>query len=45
METNGKALVRYLKQVPGNLHLRIEEGQWSQWLVDILSLHWGRYLK
>ena len=39
VETNGKALVGYLKQIPGNLHLCIEEGGWSQWLVEILSRH------
>lgn len=37
VETNGQALVGYLKQIAGNLHLCIEEGQWSQWLVEILS--------
>ena len=38
-ETNGQALVGYLQQIPGNLHLCIEEGAWSQWLYEILSLH------
>ncbi len=37
VETNGKALVGYLQQIPGNLHLCIEEGEWSQWLYEILS--------
>ena len=37
VETNGQALVGYLKQQPGNLHLCIEEGEWSQWLYEILS--------
>jgi transposase len=37
VETNGEALVNYLKLLPGNLHLCIEEGEWSQWLVEILS--------
>jgi transposase len=37
VETNGKALVGYLQQIPGQLHLCIEEGEWSQWLYEILS--------
>lgn len=37
VETNGKALVSYIKQIPGNLHLCIEESEWSQWLYEILS--------
>jgi transposase len=37
VETNGKALVGYLQQIPGHLHLCIEEGEWSQWLYEILS--------
>jgi transposase len=37
VETNGRALVNYIKQVPGELHLCIEEGEWSQWLYEILS--------
>ena len=39
VETNGQALVGYLKQLAGDLHLCIEEGEWSQWLVEILSPH------
>ncbi len=39
VETNGKALVGYLQQLPGNLHLCLEEGEWSQWLYEILSPH------
>jgi transposase len=39
VETNGKALVGYVQQVAGNLHLCIEEGEWSQWLCEILSPH------
>jgi transposase len=37
VETNGKALIGYLQQLPGNLHLCIEESEWSQWLCEILS--------
>jgi transposase len=37
VETNGEALVGYLKQITGKLHLCIEEGEYSQWLVEILS--------
>ena len=39
VETNGRALVGYLKQIAGNVHLCIEEGEWSQWLYEILSPH------
>ena len=39
VETNGKALVGYLQQLSGNLHLCLEEGEWSQWLYEILSPH------
>jgi transposase len=39
VETNGKALVGYLQQLSGRLHLCIEEGEWSQWLYEILSPH------
>ncbi len=39
IETNGQALVAYLENLPGNLHLAIEEGEWSQWLYEILSPH------
>lgn len=39
VETHGKALVGYLQQLPGNLHLCLEEGEWSQWLYEILSPH------
>jgi len=39
VETNGKALVGYLQQLSGTLHLCLEEGEWSQWLYEILSPH------
>ncbi len=39
VETNGEALIGYLKQLRGNLQLCIEESEWSQWLVEILSPH------
>jgi transposase len=39
IETNGKALVGYLQSLAGNLHVCIEEGEWSQWLYEILSPH------
>jgi transposase len=39
IETNGKALVGYLQQQAGDLHLCLEEGEWSQWLYEILSPH------
>jgi len=39
VETNGKALVGLLQQLPGKLHLCVEEGEWSGWLYEILSPH------
>lgn len=39
VETNGQALVGFLRQTPGNLHLCVEEGEWSPWLYEILSPH------
>ena len=44
VETNGEALVNYLKLLSGNLHLCIEEGEWSQWLVEILSPHVAEFV-
>lgn len=37
IETNGKALVDYIRSVPGEVHLCIEEGELSQWLYELLS--------
>lgn len=34
-ETHGKALVGYLQQLSERLHLRVEEGEWSQWLHEV----------
>jgi transposase len=39
IETNGQALVCYLKGLRGTLHVCIEEGPWSEWLHEILSPH------
>lgn len=39
VETNGQALVGFVKGVAGQLHLCVEEGEWSQWLYEILSPH------
>jgi transposase len=39
LETNGKVLVEFLKTVPANRHLIIEEGTHSSWLYEILSPH------
>ena len=39
VETNGAALVRYLRSIPGNKHLCLEEGTQSAWLYEILSPH------
>lgn len=39
VETNGKALVSYLRGIPGKKHLCLEEGTQSAWLYEILSPH------
>jgi transposase len=39
IETNGAALIEYVRHIPGHHHLCIEEGEWSQWLYEILSPH------
>ena len=39
IETNGQALVAYLKQIPGRLHLCFEESEWAAWLWETLSPH------
>ncbi len=39
VETNGQALVGFLRGLAGRLHLCLEEGEWSQWLTEILSPH------
>lgn len=39
VETNGQALVAYLKQLAGRLHLCFEESEWAGWLWEILSPH------
>jgi len=44
IETNGRALVGYLKQLAGSLHLCIEEGEWSNWLFEILSPHVAEFV-
>ncbi len=35
--TEAQALVRYVKSLSGELHVCIDEGEWSQWLVELLS--------
>lgn len=37
VETNGRALRSYVRSIRGEVHLCIEEGEWSQWLVELLS--------
>jgi len=39
VETNGAALVRYLRNIPGRKHLCLEEGTQSAWLYEVLSPH------
>ncbi|MDD9944385.1 MAG: transposase [Myxococcales bacterium] len=39
VETNGRALIEFIKTIPGNTHLCLEEGTQSAWLYEILSPH------
>lgn len=39
LETNGEALIGFLKTIPGNKHLVIEEGTHAAWLHEILMQH------
>jgi transposase len=39
VETQGSALVGYLRSIPGRKHLCLEEGTHSAWLYEILSPH------
>jgi hypothetical protein len=39
IETNGQALVEFVKMQPGTLHVCLEEGTQSGWLSEILSPH------
>lgn len=39
VETDGSVLIRFVKQMTGELHLCIEEGEWAQWLYEILFEH------
>ena len=39
VETNGAALVRYVRGMPGRKHLCLEEGTQSAWLYEVLSPH------
>jgi len=42
IETNGQALVEFLKMQPGTLHVCLEEGTQSGWLSEILSPYAAR---
>lgn len=39
VETNGRALIEFIKTVPGRTHLCLEEGTQSGWLYEVLSPH------
>ncbi len=41
--TEAAALVQYVKSLSGELHVCVEEGEWSEWLVELLS-PWVRRL-
>ncbi len=37
MATETAALVQYIKSLSGELHVCVEEGEWSEWVVEILN--------
>jgi len=39
LETNGSALVEFVKTLPGRLHVCLEEGTQSGWLYELLEPH------
>ena len=39
VETSAQALIDYLREIPGELHVCLEEGEQSEWLVEVLSAH------
>jgi len=39
VETNGRALVDAIREIPGEVHLCLEEGTQSAWLYELLSPH------
>jgi len=39
METSGEVLVRYVQSLAGEVLICLEEGEWSEWLAEILSPH------
>lgn len=39
VETNGRALIEFIKTIPGRTHLCLEEGTQSGWLYELLSPH------
>lgn len=39
VETRAPALQEYFRSLSGTLHLCVEETEWSEWLVEILSPH------
>lgn len=39
VETNGRTLTNYFEALGGNVHLCVEECEWSNWLADLLMAH------
>lgn len=39
LETNGKVLVEFVRSVPGDIYLCLEEGTQSEWLYEVLEPH------
>ncbi len=44
LETNGTSLVEFFKLQPGRVHLCVEEGTQSKWLVEILRPHVAEFV-
>jgi transposase len=39
VETNGRALIEFIRRVPGDRHICLEEGEQAQWIVELLGPH------
>ena len=45
LETNGQALIAFLKTLPRPRHLCLEEGCQSTWLYEVLSPHADEFVR
>jgi len=39
VETKARTLLEFLRGLPGELHVTLEEGTWAAWLYDVLKPH------